>query len=244
MSILKTNNIEHLDASTPAIQVAVGGGVNISGVTTVGDNLTIDGVNRNITTGVGQTVGFGTDISIGGNLKSNGNSFVFPSSGGTLDRLERAGNILQVVQTVKSDADSYALVSGGLSANIIEKSITVSAGSKVLIMCSMVMMATTPSYGFVFNRDGTSIGIADADGSRFRATAIGYSDPDRQDSTQCVTAMFLDTPGSAGTYTYAVKIRHMSSITQTVYVNLFENDSNQSKLMRPISHFTLMEVAG
>jgi len=108
MSTLKTNNIEHLDASTPAIQVAVGGGVNITGVTTVGDNLTIDGVNRNITTGVGQTVGFGTDISIGGNLKSNGNSFVFPSSGGTLDRLERAGNILQVVSTNWNDQKIYA----------------------------------------------------------------------------------------------------------------------------------------
>ena len=167
-----------------------------------------------------------------------------PSSDGTLDRLERAGNILQVVQSVKSDADSYSLATLAVSSNIIEQSITVSAGSKVLIMCSMVMMSTTVGYGFVFNRDGTNIGIADADGNRFRATAVGYSDPDRQDSTQCVTAMFLDTPGSAGTYTYAVKIRHASSATQTVYVNLYENDGNLSKLMRPISHFTLMEVAG
>ena len=111
-------------------------------------------------------------------------------------------------------------------------------------MCTMHMMATTPSYGFTFNRGGTSIGIADAEGSRFRATAFGYSDPDRQDSTQPVNAMFLDTPGSAGTYTYGVKIRHASSASQTVYVNLTENDSNNAKVMRPTSHFTFIQIAG
>ena len=155
-----------------------------------------------------------------------------------------AGAILQVLQTFKSDADSYSLATLTESSNIIEQSITVSASSKVLIMCTMHMMATTPSYGFTFNRGGTSIGIADAEGSRFRATAFGYSDPDRQDSTQPVNAMFLDTPGSAGTYTYGVKIRHASSASQTVYVNLTENDSNNAKVMRPTSHFTLIEVAG
>jgi len=154
------------------------------------------------------------------------------------------GKILQVLQSFKSDADSYSLATLTESSNIIQQSITVAASSKVLIMCTMHMMSTTPSFGFTFNRGGTSIGIADADGSRFRATAFGYSDPDRQDSTQPVNAMFLDTPGSAGTYTYGVKIRHASSATQTVYVNLTENDANQAKLMRPTSHFTLMEVAG
>lgn len=155
-----------------------------------------------------------------------------------------AGSILQVVQSVKSDADSFVLATQTESSNIIQQSITVSAGSKVLIMCTMLMMATTPSYGFTFNRNGTNIGIADADGNRFRATITGYSDPDRQDSTQPLNAMFLDTPGSAGTFTYGVKIRSSSSATQTLFVNLYENDINDAKLQRPTSHLTLMEVAG
>ena len=155
-----------------------------------------------------------------------------------------SGAILQVLQTVKTDADSVSLATLTESSNIIEQSITVAASSKVLIMCTMSMMCTTPTYGFTFNRGGTSIGIADADGSRFRATAMGYSDPDRQDSTQPVNAMFLDTPGSAGTFTYGVKARHASSATQTVFFNLLENDANAAKIMRPISHLTLMEVAG
>ena len=184
---------------------------------------------------------------------SNGSADQFLMNSGTAGELEFAslassdmptGSILQVLQTVKTDADSVSLATLTESSNIIEQSITVAASSKVLIMCTMHMMSTTPSHGFTFNRGGTSIGIGDADGSRFRATAIGYSDPDRQDSTQPLNAMFLDTPGSAGTFTYGVKIRHMSSATQTVYVNLFENDGNNAKIMRPISHFTLMEVAG
>ena len=171
-------------------------------------------------------------------------TMTMPTASGTLDRLERSGNILQVVQKLKTDADSYSLATLALSSNIIEQSITVSANSKVLIMCTMHMMATTPSYGFVLNRDGTDIGIADAAGNRFRYSSVGYSDPDRQDSSQPLNIMFLDTPGSAGTFTYGVKIRHMSSATQTVYVNLFENDSDVAKIGRPMSHFTLMEVAG
>ena len=184
---------------------------------------------------------------------SNGSADQFLMNSGTAGELEFAslassdmptGSILQVLQTVKTDADSVSLATLTESSNIIEQSITVAASSKVLIMCTMSMMCTTPTYGFTFNRGGSSIGIADADGSRFRATALGYSDPDRQDSTQPVNAMFLDTPGAAGTYTYGVKARHASSATQTVFFNLLENDANAAKLMRPISHLTLMEVAG
>jgi hypothetical protein len=171
-------------------------------------------------------------------------SLTAPTANGTLDTTGRAGNILQVVQSLKTDAESYNLAAETVSSNIIEQSITVSAGSKVLIMCTMHMMATTPSYGFVLNRDGTNIGIADAAGNRFRYSSVGYSDPDRQDSTQPLNIMFLDTPGSAGTFTYGVKIRHMSSAAQTVFVNLFENDTDATKIGRPMSHFTLMEVAG
>ena len=34
MSTLKTNNIEHLDASTPSVQVSIGGGVVFPGIST------------------------------------------------------------------------------------------------------------------------------------------------------------------------------------------------------------------
>ena len=41
MSTLKTNNIEHLDASTPSIQTTIGGGTILSGVSTVSGALNV-----------------------------------------------------------------------------------------------------------------------------------------------------------------------------------------------------------
>ena len=50
MSTLKTNNIEHLDASTPSIQTTIGGGTILAGVTTVSDALSV-GTGTSITVG-------------------------------------------------------------------------------------------------------------------------------------------------------------------------------------------------
>jgi hypothetical protein len=41
MSTLKTNNIEHLDASTPSIQTTIGGGTILAGVSTVSGTLSV-----------------------------------------------------------------------------------------------------------------------------------------------------------------------------------------------------------
>jgi hypothetical protein len=43
MSTLKTNNIEHLDASTPSIQTTIGGGVVFAGLSTFQGNAQFDG---------------------------------------------------------------------------------------------------------------------------------------------------------------------------------------------------------
>ena len=43
MSTLKTNNIEHLDASTPSIQTTIGGGVVFAGLSTFQANAQFDG---------------------------------------------------------------------------------------------------------------------------------------------------------------------------------------------------------
>jgi hypothetical protein len=240
MSTLKTNNIEHLDASTPAIQVAVGGGVNITGVTTVGDNLTIDGVNRNITTGVGQTVGFGTDISIGGNLKSNGNSFVFPSSGGTLDRLERAGNILQVVQGSTSTevlVSTTTYTPTGLQASITPTS----TSSKILLLVSVqyqcYQLSNLAGHGTRVKRGSTVIKspIQGAGGPyEIWRRSIGVSDMNYYDS---LNYQILDSPATTSSITYSVEGATYDSSSAVKYQSS-GNDQNQ------VSTITLIEVAG
>jgi len=249
MSTLKTNNIEHLDASTPAIQVAVGGGVNITGVTTVGDNLTIDGVNRNITTGVGQTVGFGTDISIGGNLKSNGNSFVFPSSGGTLDRLERAGNILQVVSTTKTDTSTFVTASGGPTAAVpgLDVDITPTATSSKILVRGVISFSTnnvsSNGIGLFMLRDSTEISIGSAGNSNTRVTVAGYGNPDDNRLTQTIPFEFLDSPSTTSQITYGVKLFQPYSAPVTIYVNDNGDGLASGTRVRSTSVITAMEVA-
>jgi len=168
---------------------------------------------------------------------------LLPSTAGTLDRLERAGNILQVVQDIKSDTESFSVATLSDSSAILQQSITISASSKVLVMATLHMSCTTTFAGFTFKRDGTSIGISDVSGVRSRVTGLTYNNTTPY-SIIPANCMFLDSPGSAGTYTYSVTGRHSSSATQTIHVNRTADFQNLAKFMNTVSHLTLMEVAG
>ena len=47
------------------------------------------------------------DFTIAAPNSNTDRTLTLPDAGGTLDRLDRAGNVLQVVQTVKTDTFSY-----------------------------------------------------------------------------------------------------------------------------------------
>ena len=76
MSTLKTNNIEHLDASTPSIQTTIGGGTILAGVTTVSDALSV-GTGTSISSPATNELALGTNgaerlrIDSGGNVGIN-----------------------------------------------------------------------------------------------------------------------------------------------------------------------------
>jgi len=60
MSTLKTNNIEHLDASTPSIQTTIGGGTILAGVSTVSGALNV-GTGTSISSPATNTLALGTN---------------------------------------------------------------------------------------------------------------------------------------------------------------------------------------
>jgi len=60
MSTLKTNNIEHLDASTPSIQTTIGGGTILAGVSTVSGALNV-GSGTSISSPATNTLTLGTN---------------------------------------------------------------------------------------------------------------------------------------------------------------------------------------
>ena len=153
----------------------------------------------------------------------------------------KTGNILQVVQTVKTDVSTLSVATTALSSDIMTVSITPqSTSNKILLHGILNATCTTVGVGFVFQRDSTDIGIADASGSIQRRTSATYANGN---TIANLSAFFLDSPSTTSAITYRLKACHTSGDTQTITVN---NNSagNQAKFVNTICSLTVMEVAG
>jgi hypothetical protein len=154
----------------------------------------------------------------------------------------KAGNIIQVVQVVKTDTFSvnsttYTDITG------MSQSITYTAGNKILIMFDG---GAGYSAGDQFvnirlaNVSGAISGaIADTAGSRTLATTAirGHSNS----NIQAVNFTYLDTP-SGTSETYKLQMRSANA-GNTSYLNRSGSDESQGYRSRVISTLTLMEVA-
>ena len=151
------------------------------------------------------------------------------------------GKILQVKQTVKTDVSTLSIATTALSSDIMTVSITPqSTSSKILLQCSFCTSCSTTSVGFVFQRDSTDIGIADAAGNRQRRTSAQTCPAD---TVVNINGTFLDSPSTTSAITYRVKACHTSNSTQTIVVNN-NNSGDVAKFINTICSLTAMEVAG
>ena len=162
------------------------------------------------------------------------------------------GKTLQVVQTVKTDAftttsTAFTAVTG-LSAAITPSSTT----SKVLVLVSLTIGGadTIATSAFRLMRGATAISVADAAGSKARATALlgiganSSANVRRQGNTGAF--VFLDSPGVTASTTYSVQVMTGSAASTTLYVNRTgeeEGDSGGSASARSVSSITVIEVA-
>jgi len=159
---------------------------------------------------------------------------------GTVDRLERAGNILQVLQAVKTDTFSTSSTSfvdiTDLSVNITPSS----ASSKVLALFS-VIGGTSAGSGWYVNlvRDSTNVAIGDTAGNRVRSTVSNYSVPTIQ--LHSFGFEFLDSPATTSQVTYKLQLKAQSSFTS--YINRAGTDTDNNLYPRAVSSITVMEVA-
>ena len=154
----------------------------------------------------------------------------------------KAGNILQVVQTVKTDSTTYSSVAHtAFTADVMTATITPSSSSnKVLISCVICMQLGTTDAGFKFNRGGTDICVGDTSGVR-RPVTIAATQSSSNEMFN-LFAEFLDSPNTTSATTYGVKVTHGSSGSVDIFVNQM-NAGNDDKIMRPTSSLTLKEVA-
>jgi hypothetical protein len=177
--------------------------------------------------------------------KSDGSVLVDPSSG--------AGKVLQVKQAVISNTQSTATGNTWLALSDFNISITpASANSKFLLQLHTVIGMAYWQIGFRFKRDSTAVGIGDADGSRPRGSMVynsydfGATNPTGGGGTYTLRPMssqFLDSPSTTSAITYGVDWKGYST-SYTIYLNRSYTNSNASSYEdRPISTFTVMEIA-
>jgi hypothetical protein len=153
-----------------------------------------------------------------------------------------AGSIIQIVQTVKSDASSFSIATEGQSTNVMTVGITpTSTSNKILLICNLNAECSTTGYGYSFNRGGTEIALGDAISNRRRMTS-GTSNTETTQYSFC-GGMFLDSPSTTSAVTYGIKLTHTSSNTQTIVVNNQNTSSTNDKFFVTISTLTAMEVA-
>jgi hypothetical protein len=192
------------------------------------------------------------DFTIAAPNSNTNRTLTLPDEAGTLDTLQRAGNVLQVVQTVKTDVfsatvnylDSTAVT--GLSVNITP----ISTSSKILVMTSVAasqsdVTVSASGVGFTYiilKRDSTSLGLGDSGGLVQITAGIagvtglnGYTA--RNPNTSSYT--FLDSPSTTSEITYSVEIGATRSASNLIYVNRSNDDRGRTS-----STITVMEIAG
>jgi hypothetical protein len=164
----------------------------------------------------------------------NGNTnrtLTLPDAAGTIDTLQRAGNVLQVVSTTSTTvtsttSGSYVDISG-LSLSITPTSAT----SKILIVGSVNYSnaTTTQNTFFRLMRDAVSIGNGNTDicfGGRMGTTT----------GVQTGGINHLDAPATTSATTY--KFQFSTTGSSTGRVNERGDTGNDYS-----SHITLMEIA-
>jgi len=178
-------------------------------------------------------------------------SITVPSVNGTLDRLERAGNILQVKETYLDTAFSVSYTAytdtdvTGLSVSLTPAATT----SKVLIFVRLNQeLNHIASQQTILNlkRGSTFVGRAAAAGSRptgLQGTSMGYySSGDANSTMENNYFHFLDSPGTASSITYQVSMFTESG--SIMYVNRTVGDYDNQSYERLTSSILAMEIAG
>ena len=158
----------------------------------------------------------------------------------------KAGNILQVVQAVKTDTASstsatFADISG-LSVSITPAS----TSNKILVTCNVYAGGDDNSFtGFKVFRDSTAIGLGTA--GTGNQTNVSFSSFSTNASSSAfglrnASFEFLDSPSSTSSLTYKIQFASLFS-GDDVYINRSEQQNDQALYMFPISSITVKEVA-
>ena len=162
----------------------------------------------------------------------------------TLDTLVRDGNILQVIQAVKTDTatttSENTFVDTGLSVSITPSS----ASNKILVTANLNFSAgDMQNIAWRLVRGSTDLYMGDAASNRTRASGAVRVSTNQDAEHQNVTSIFLDSPNTTSATTYKVQWCRTYS-TSTIYMNRASEDTDNDDRTRVPSSITVQEVAG
>jgi hypothetical protein len=156
----------------------------------------------------------------------------------TADVYPKAGSVLQVVSTTKTDTFSTASTTfvdvTGLSVTITPSSID----SKVLVIANCAIGCSTNVSVIYKLTGGAGTYIGDTAGSRTRAT--GQTFIAGATSGESHTPTYLDSPASISAQTYKLQIAATSG---TAFVNRQSTDTDAAGTFRWASSITVMEIS-
>jgi len=167
-----------------------------------------------------------------------------PDINSTVDTTGRAGNILQVVQTVKTDTatttSTNTFVDTGLSVSITPSS----ASNKILVTANLNFSAgDMQNIAWRLVRGSTDLYMGDAASNRTRASGAVRVSTNQDAEHQNCTSIFLDSPNTTSATTYKVQWCRTYS-TSTIYMNRASEDTDNDDRTRVPSSILVQEVAG
>lgn len=154
-------------------------------------------------------------------------NLALPVDGGTVDRLERAGNILQVKNKIFSSDPEFTSTSFANVSSFVESLATSATSSKVLIILNITLYTFTTT-------NGASARIT-WDGNNTAETQRQYTTSSGISGT--ISLMTLVSPGKTSSIDYQVQVKsELASHTCAVNRNFSGANTSHSELI-------LMEVA-
>ena len=195
------------------------------------------------------TTGIGATISHQGHAQFAGvcTATSFVGNGAGLTNLS-GGKILQVVQSVKTNTQSFSTGSSTLADSYFDisglsVSITPASGTKCFVSYT-VNVGGQAGYGqgLALFRDSTQIYLGNADGSTIRLSNFDYTVDNKKIDT--MAGQFLDTHGANGSTAVTYKLQmYVASPGWTTRVNRSQTTSSDRYYGRCASSITVMEVA-
>ncbi len=157
--------------------------------------------------------------------------------------MKKTGDVVQILQTVKSDTQSATINSGATqTVTSLAQSITLThILSKVLVEVVLSAIGPNMAPGLRLLRDGTLIGAGDAVSSHGRAssgTGVGSSEL----NCGCAVVKYLDSPATIAAVAYTTEIINTRASSETIVINRSNTDTDAANGVRFASTITLTEI--